>query len=98
MAKLWQAMTGRMRPTGRTLYRTVSESKMKSRLRAEELTGMLSLLSSGVATGGHGWARAHLIPPRPPVRFVQIRRLFVCVGGGVGGGGGVRGLWIDMLS
>ena len=41
----------------------------------------LTLGLSGVATGGTG-ARAHLIPLRPPVGFVQNRRVFLRGGGG----------------
>ena len=54
--------------------------------------GNLMVTSSGVATGGHGGARAHLIPLRPPMGFVQNRRVFYR-----GGGGGV-GVEVVMKS
>ena len=44
--------------------------------------------------GGHGGgARAHLIPLRPPMGFVQNRRVFLS-----GGGGGGVGVEVVMKS
>ena len=53
----------------------------------------LLLTVSGGVTGGFGWVQTHLLSKKAPMRFSQIRRLFV--GWGRGGGRARRGRGVE---